>query len=100
MQSVVPTLPEWAASGDADAAAAQAELRRIWADARLLVTEHEGQTEEHWVRPVLRALGYAFQVQTAIPDATGTTRWPDYALFADEAGRAAASSFAGTTDYF
>ncbi len=54
----------------------------MWQSAQPLVAQHEGQTEGHWVRPVLRALGYSFQVQTPVLDAQGRTRWPGYALFA------------------
>jgi hypothetical protein len=65
-----------------------------------LVAQHEGQTEEHWLRPVLRVLGFSFQVQTAVVDITGTMRWPDYALFTNDADRAAAETHAGSADYF
>jgi hypothetical protein len=65
-----------------------------------LLSGHEAQTEEHWIRPVLARLGMVFQVQTAVPDASGVVRWPDYALFPSEASRVAAESRAGTPEYF
>jgi len=49
---------------------------------------------------VLRALDYAFQVQTAVTDSEGRKRFPDYALFATDSERAAAEATAGTTTYF
>src|SRR4051812_11650787 len=99
LESVAPTLPAWGET-TGEAAAARAELRATWENAQSLVAQHEGQTEEHWVRPVLRALGFSFQVQTPVADITGTTRWPDYALFANDADRSAAESHAGTSEYF
>ncbi len=99
LESVVPTLPEWTAA-TSEAATAQTKLQAAWHHAEPLVPQHEGQTEEHWVRPVLRELGYAFQVQAAVPDAHGITRWPDYALFASEPERAAAETYAGGAAYF
>lgn len=64
LTEVLPEDALWAAS-TAEAEAAQTELRALWQGAEALVTGHEGQTEEHWVRPVLTRLGYVFQVQTA-----------------------------------
>jgi type I restriction-modification system DNA methylase subunit len=99
LAEVVPTLPEWSIASR-EAAAAQAELLALWARSSSLVVGNEAQTEQHWIKPVLGRLGMVFQVQTAVPDASGVTRWPDYALFATEAARAAAEADAGTPGYF
>ncbi|MBK5232188.1 MAG: Eco57I restriction-modification methylase domain-containing protein [Thermoleophilia bacterium] len=99
LDSVVPTSSEWS-SIDAPASEAQATLRELWSSVKTLVGGHEGQTEEHWIRPVLGLLGYSFQVQTAVPDAEGTIRWPDYALFSSAELRNAAAPFAGAVEYF
>ena len=83
-----------------EATAAQATLRQIWASDGELASGHEMQTEEHLIRPVLRSLGFFFQVQTAVPDATGVMRWPDYALFGSESARSDAQPHLGTSHYF
>lgn len=98
LQAVVPTLNEW--NCDEEAAAGQERLRSAWNQASGLVSGHEAQTEEHWVRPVLRELGFSFQVQASVPDAQGVTRWPDYALFPNETTRTQAAGLAGTAAYF
>jgi hypothetical protein len=99
LESVVPTLPEWR-NAAVDAAEAQQELRFLWEARARLVEHNEMQTEEHWIRPVLTRLGYAFQVQPSVPDAHGITRWPDYALFESEIDRAEAEAHHGTISYF
>jgi hypothetical protein len=99
LETVVPTLPEWAIA-DQRASDCQARLRAVWDAAEGLVGGHEGQTEEHWIRPVLRELGYSFQVQTSVPDAEGSLRWPDYALFSSTTERSAAQTHSGTAAYF
>lgn len=96
LETVTPSLPEW---GE-DVSAVKGALAEIWESASGLVHGHEGQTEEHWIRPVLLQLGYAFQVQTAVPDADGGMRWPDYALFEGDGVRGAAEASAGTRAYF
>jgi hypothetical protein len=99
LTSIVPTLPEWDEAAT-EASNARSALQALWATAQPLVVGHEGQTEEHWIRPVLRELGFFFQVQTPVPDAQGVIRWPDYALFDSEAARASAEEDAGTASYF
>jgi type I restriction-modification system DNA methylase subunit len=97
LETAIPGLPEWRE----DVSAEKRILIEIWESARELVHGHEGQTEEHWIRPVLLRLGFAFQVQTAVPDlAGGSMRWPDYALFESDEARAAAESSAGSRAYF
>jgi type I restriction-modification system DNA methylase subunit len=97
--SVVPTMAEWDQAKE-EASGARQALRDLWAGAEPLVSRHEGQTEEHWIRPVLRELGFSFQVQTVVADATGVLTWPDYALFDSNNARTAAEDTAGTSAYF
>lgn len=49
---------------------------------------NEAQTEEEWVRPVLRILGWSFVVQPEAP-LFGKQNRPDYLLFASEGAKAA-----------
>ncbi len=50
--------------------------------------KNEAQTEEDWIRPVLRALGHSFEVQVPLKVSDGTQR-PDYFFYQDEAARLA-----------
>lgn len=97
VRTVVPTLPDWTA---ADLESEQAALFEIWEKAQSLLHGHEGQTEEHWIRPVLHRLGFSFQVQASVPDVSGGVRWPDYALFESSELRSKAERHAGTKEYF
>jgi hypothetical protein len=45
-----------------------------------LENANERQTEERWIIPVLRELGWGFEVQPA-SRRQGSTQFPDYALF-------------------
>ena len=47
-------------------------------------SSNEAQTEQDLVRPVLKALGHAFEVQTALAT-PGGTKVPDYVFYRDEA---------------
>lgn len=97
LETVVPTFNEWTAGAADEEKAALADL---WQKAAPLLGGHEGQTEAHWIRPVLERLGFSFQVQTAVPVPEGGVRWPDYALFDAPGLRSQAESFAGTKAYF
>jgi len=69
--------PEWASpQGVAEVFAC---LQQEWSERADLLTEHtnESQTEEDWIWPVLRALGWDFEVQQPV---RGVNRRPDYAL--------------------
>ncbi len=85
--------PEWRT---AEVSATLDTLTRLWAT----FTPHhdnEPQTEEEWIRPVLRALGHTFNVQVALKTPFGT-RKPDYILYPDEASRQAAKAKSGAFD--
>lgn len=76
-----------------EAERARQALRRMLAEQEgALASANERQTEERWIIPVLRALGWGFEVQ---PEAKrlGAVQYPDYALFATqpEADAAAAA---------
>ncbi len=82
--------PEWRA---ADAQAAFGEITNLWRAYRP-EQANEAQTEVDWIRPVLRLLGHAFNVQVPIQTPLGA-RKPDYVLFPDEAARTAALAKSG-----
>ena len=53
-----------------------------------------GPDQERFVKPVLRALGFAYTVQADVPSASGR-RQPDYASFLDDGRRAEADGLSG-----
>ena len=68
----------------AEASAVREELRALLdAQGAALSSASERQTEERWIIPVLRALGWGFEVQ---PESKrqGTTQFPDFALFSSQ----------------
>ena len=68
---------------DASLTAVYKQMRRLYAPiATAAVRMNEAQTEEQFIRPVLRILGHAFEVQPTLRTAQGTKQ-PDYAFFAD-----------------
>ena len=89
----LPAHPAWP-GGDVDAA--WGEVRALWERVReRLPGMKEAQTEEEWIRPVLRVLGWSFDVQPPVRGIAGTPNAPDYALFTDEARQAAAAALRG-----
>lgn len=79
-------LPEdeiWAAAAEADRL--RDELRSLFEEQEAaLGAANEAQTEERWIRPVLDALGWGYEVQPRSVR-MGATRYPDYALFLTQA---------------
>ena len=59
---------------------------------------NEAQTEERFIRPILRALGFSYEVQADLAYAS-RRRQPDYALFLNESDRRNAASGAGVERY-
>jgi hypothetical protein len=53
--------------------------------------------ERHWIQPVLDVLGHIYEVQPALPGAAPT---PDYAFFADETAKGAATPRLGTAAFW
>ncbi|MEX2196788.1 MAG: N-6 DNA methylase [Thermoleophilaceae bacterium] len=92
-------LPEWPEFGDADHRPLLEELQELFAAERIgLATANEAQTEEHWIQPVLAALGFHYTVQAGMRVGAGR-RQPDYALFLTEADRRDADPLEGAARY-
>lgn len=84
-------LLEWDEFRDIDAAGIHADLLALWNSERvaLLAGANEGQTEERFIRPVLRILGHAFTLFAEIP---GAGKTPDYFLYENDSVREAAET--------
>lgn len=92
----LPALPEWAE----EITPLFEQVRALYAHARRFGhTWNEAQTEEEFVKPVLRLLGWEFIVQTKSRRG-GRVNRPDYALFADEATKREAMPHQGNDDTF
>lgn len=88
-------LPTWSEFKDAPSSSLLDDLWLLWnAERDGLRTANEAQTEERFIKPVLERLGFVYTVQAGVPTAAGH-RQPDYALFVDDAMRAAAAASAG-----
>lgn len=81
---------DWPSPEGLDISALRDELVGLWKREQAgLATANEAQTEERFIQPVLRLLGFEYTVQTGLLLAHGR-RQPDYALFtSDEARRQA-----------
>lgn len=87
--------PVWLATAN-EADRVRDQLRALIAEKRPgLSSANEAQTEERWIRPVLRALGWGFVVQPR-SERLGTTQFPDYALFPTAVS---ANAAAGVADH-
>lgn len=92
-------LPEWPDFADLNASEVFERLRDLWESEREgLRGANEAQTEERWVQPVLRALGFAYTVQVGLLVGTGR-RQPDYALFLTEEDRVTSDRLDGGARY-
>lgn len=60
---------------------------------------NESQTEDDFIRPVLKILGYSFSVQPALSTSQGTKQ-PDYAFFADQESLERARPYINTNAFF
>ena len=60
---------------------------------------NESQTEDEFIRPVLKILGYSFSVQPALSTSQGTKQ-PDYAFFADQESLERARPYINTNAFF
>lgn len=60
---------------------------------------NESQTEDDFIRPVLKILGYSFAVQPALSTSQGTKQ-PDYAFFADQESLERARPYINTNAFF
>jgi hypothetical protein len=96
LETRLPGHPEWAE----DPWPIFAAVRTLWQRAqRVGDAWNEAQTEDEFVRPVLELLGWSFIVQ-AKSTRGGRVNRPDYALFADDAGKQAAYPHQGDDDAF
>jgi len=86
LENRLPDHPEWTE----DPRPVFDVVRGLWQKTRQYGDSwNEAQTEEEFIKPVLKALGWSFIVQPKARRRGRTTR-PDYALFADNATRQAA----------
>ena len=96
LETRLPAHPEWTE----DPRPAFEAVRALWRKARRYGDRwNEAQTEEEFVRPLLKALGWAYTVQPKAGGRGRITR-PDYALFLDEPTKAEAERFLGQDDPF
>ncbi|MCO6450224.1 MAG: Eco57I restriction-modification methylase domain-containing protein [Caldilineales bacterium] len=80
---------------EADVRSAFKALAGLWHERKAALTHaNEAQTEEDWIKPVLKALGHHFTVQVSI-QVQGGSKTPDYILCPDEAARAGIQNKAG-----
>lgn len=92
-------LPEWPEFRSQDPVPLFDRLSALWEVERNgLGNANEAQTEERWVQPILRALGFAYTVQAGVTVAVNR-RQPDYALFLSDAERSAADGLEGVARY-
>jgi hypothetical protein len=77
----VPARPEWPALM-AEAEPVLRDLQHLFA--AYTPGDKEAQTEEDWIRPVLRRLGHTFEVQPSLETPDGT-RTPDYVFYRSQA---------------
>ncbi|MFP4029263.1 MAG: Eco57I restriction-modification methylase domain-containing protein [Candidatus Brocadiia bacterium] len=88
LDKLLPERDEW----DRDCSHVRDELSRLLDDRRrALPTLNEAQTEEDFIRPVLRALGWEFQPQVRFRRRE-RIEIPDYALFASADDKTVAQS--------
>ena len=96
LQNRLPLLPEWTE----DVIPLFVEIQRLMKLAQQFGNSwNEAQTEEEFIKPVLRLLGWSFIVQPTAQHGGQTTR-PDYALFSDEVAKTEAQPFAGNDEAF
>ncbi len=92
----LPQHPEWAE----DPRPVLEAIRSLWARARQHGdTWNEAQTEEEFIKPVLRILGWSYIVQIKTGRGGRVSR-PDYALFADDRSRDEAYRYQDQDDPF
>jgi len=96
LETRLPDHPEWAE----DPRPAFEAVRDLWRKAhRYGDLWNEAQTEEEFVKPLLKALGWDYTVQPKAGSRGRITR-PDYALFLDDQVKAEAERFLGQDDPF
>jgi Eco57I restriction-modification methylase/N-6 DNA Methylase len=92
-------LPEWPEFAALDPTELFNRLRELWQlEATGLQGANEAQTEERWIQPVLKTLGFVYTVQAGVPVGLNR-RQPDYALFLSDPDRQVADSLDGLARY-
>ncbi|MHB0935920.1 MAG: Eco57I restriction-modification methylase domain-containing protein [Armatimonadota bacterium] len=86
LDHVLPGRPEWRALG-AEAEVARARIRAIFAG--FVPSEDETQTEKDFIRPVLDALGFDYEVNVRLRVPGTHPDRPDYVFYRDDAARQA-----------
>lgn len=96
LQNRLPSLSEWSEEVRPAFDTLRQWMQKAQQDGN---TWNEAQTEEELIKPILKLLGWSFIVQPKARRAGQVSR-PDYALFADEASKAAAQPFQGQDEAF
>ncbi len=86
LNETLPQRPDWQGLAE-EAKPIMEQLKGIFEGYKPAPSEKEAQTEEDWVRPVLKTLGHAyFAVQPSLKTPDGT-KAPDYVFYWDQASR-------------
>jgi type I restriction-modification system DNA methylase subunit len=85
LDTILPEREEWQTLA-AEAAPVMQQLQTMLASFH--PSTKEAQTEEDFVKPVLRALGHLFEVQASL-ETPGSVKAPDYIFYGDQAALAA-----------
>ena len=81
-------------------ASVYAQIKQLYTSvAEFVENLNEAQTEEQFIRPVLRCLGHVFEVQPRLQTSLGSKQ-PDYAFFADQEALDKAHPQINTNDFF
>lgn len=78
---LLPARPDWQILR-VEAEPVLRDLRQLFAT--YMPSDKEAQTEEDWIKPVLRSLGHTFEVQPSLETPDGT-KTPDYVFYRDQA---------------
>ncbi len=71
-----------------------------WSEMKdILKDQNEAQLEDKWIRPILKRLGWTYEVQDRLQK-RGKTQIPDYSLFADDKSYIKAKSATTDAAYF
>ena len=79
LNTILPQREDWQHLA-AQSAQAMTAIQAI--SAAYTPSSNEAQTEEGWIKPVLKALGHTFEIQAALTSPDGTKK-PDYVFYRD-----------------
>src|SRR5579883_1498554 len=80
LNALLPARPDWQVL-IAEAEPVLRDLQQLFAG--YTPSEKEAQTEDDWIKPVLRRLGHTFEVQPSLETPDGT-KAPDYVFYSDQ----------------